>query len=85
MGKPGEEQIHFSPLVSLKIALHNTMLHRGLRKVRLAREMALHALRISRLLNVHHASRVEMLEKALHLTGSTVHARVERPKDDAIL
>jgi antitoxin HicB len=75
-GEPGEDLIRFSLLVRLKVALHNTMRTRGLRKSWLAQEMKLHAPQISRMLDVYHFSRVDMLEKALFLTGAIIHVSV---------
>lgn len=52
-----------------KVMLHQAMALEGIRKAELARRLDVHAPQVDRLLDLHHASRVDQLEKAIKATG----------------
>ncbi|WP_369311780.1 hypothetical protein [Providencia rettgeri] len=62
----------------LKIALHNAILETKTLRVDLARKMNINAQQIERLLDIHHASKVEVLEQALYLLGYDAHVTVQK-------
>lgn len=72
----------YLPILScLKIALHNAILETETLRVDLARKMNINAQQIERLLDIHYASKIDMLEQALYLLGYeatvSVHKRVQ--------
>lgn len=52
-----------------KVMLYQAMALEGIRKAELARRLDVHAPQVDRLLDLHHSSRVEQLEKAIKATG----------------
>ncbi|WP_455428389.1 hypothetical protein [Dryocola sp. LX212] len=67
-----EMNIHLPLLVAMKTALHNSLVESGTRRAHLARRLGIHAPQMNRLLDLNHFSRIEMLEKALILSGKSV-------------
>ena len=72
----------YLPIIScLKIALHNAILETKTLRVDLARKLNINAQQIERLLDIHHASKIDALEQALYLLGYeatvSVHKRVQ--------
>lgn len=65
-GRPG---VSPSPLSCLKLALHNGMIEKGLKKSDLARLLACHMPQIDRILDLNHESKLEQLERALAAIG----------------
>jgi len=72
-GRPG---VSPSPLSCLKLALHQGMIEKGLRKSDMARLLACHMPQIDRLLDLQHESRLEQLERALAAIGRCVVVQV---------
>lgn len=56
-------------LVAAKVALHNEMHRRGLRKSAMGRRLHWHRPQIDRLLDVRYASKMEQVEKAFDALG----------------
>jgi antitoxin HicB len=71
-----EKEIHLPVLIAMKAALHNSLLESGTRRTHLARQLGIHAPQMSRLLDLNHFSRVEMLERALLLSGKHIRLTV---------
>ena len=65
-GKPG---VSPTPLSCLKLALHQGMIEKNLKKTDLARMLACHMPQIDRLLDLNHESRLEQLERSLAAIG----------------
>ncbi|MBQ0439347.1 hypothetical protein [Providencia rettgeri] len=53
----------------LKIALHNAMLDSKIQRLDIARRLNINAQQIERLLDIHYASKLDILEQALYLLG----------------
>jgi len=70
--KKGEYLVGVPVLVAMKAVLHNAMIETGTRKADLARSMNLKGPQVDRLLDVHHPSKVESVEHAIHQLGRTV-------------
>ncbi len=68
----GEYLISIPVLVAMKVVLHNTMIEKGMRKADLGRSLNLKNPQIERLLDLHHSSKVESLEEAIHQLGRAV-------------
>lgn len=66
----------YSILVALKASLHNAMLETGTRKADLARKMGQNPQQIDRLMNVQHSSKVETVERALHLLNRDISVNI---------
>ncbi|WP_019218558.1 hypothetical protein [Bartonella florencae] len=64
--------VQVSLLVTLKIAIHNAMVEKNLRKADLMRLLKLHPIQIDRLLDLNHETKLEALESTLHILGKAV-------------
>jgi antitoxin HicB len=65
---PGEA-VRVPALVAAKIALHNEMRRRGLRKSAMRKRLQWHRPQIDRLLDVRYASKMDQVEKAFDALG----------------
>jgi antitoxin HicB len=74
--KRGQHLVSPPALASLKLALYESMRQDKLRKSELARRMGCHLMQIDRLLDVHHASRIDQIEAALSAMGRKLSIRV---------
>lgn len=68
----GEYLVGLPVLVAMKTVLHNSMIETGTRKAYLARRMNLKGPQVDRLLDVHHPSKAESVEHAIHQLRRTV-------------
>lgn len=68
----GEYLVSIPVLVAMKAVLHNAMIEKGIRKADLGRSLNLKNQQIERLLDVHHSSKVESVENAIHQLGRTI-------------
>ncbi len=70
-GKPrrGQRSVRPSALICVKLAVYQTMRDEGVRKAELARRLGWHLPQVDRLLDLHHASRLDQAEAALHALG----------------
>ncbi len=70
-GKPGRGQATVRPRAqaSIKLAIYQTMRDQGVRKSELARRLGWHLPQVDRLLDLHHASRLDQAETALAALG----------------
>ena len=62
-------------LACMKFAVYQTMRERGMRKTELARRLGWHLPQINRLLDLHHASRLDQAEAALQVLGKRLEVR----------
>ncbi|MET3560540.1 antitoxin HicB [Bartonella japonica] len=69
--------VEISLLVTLKIAIHNAMVEKNLRKADLTRLLKLHPIQIDRLLNLNHETKLETLESTLHILGKAVTVNIK--------
>jgi antitoxin HicB len=65
---PGEA-VRVPALVAAKVALHNEMRRRGLRKSAMRHRLKWHRPQIDRLLDVRYASKMDQVEKAFDALG----------------
>lgn len=63
-------------LVSVKVGLYQEMRRSGMRKSDLARKLRMHAPQVDRLLDLHHASRLDQMEAALGALGKHLDIRI---------
>jgi len=80
---PSEGKGPFVPVPALTVAkmeLHDAMLRAKVTKSELARRLDVHLPQVDRLLDVHHASRLDQLERAFQALGSRMVLSV-RPLD----
>ncbi|EPL9569658.1 hypothetical protein MMK73_001729 [Providencia rettgeri] len=69
----------YLPILScLKIALHNAILETKTLRIDLARKMNINAQQIERLLDIHYASKIDVLEQALYLLGYNTQVTVQK-------
>jgi antitoxin HicB len=71
----------YVPIPSLTVAkmeLHDEMLHRKISKSELARRLCAHPPQVDRLLDVHHASRLDQLERAFEALGTRMILAFQR-------
>ncbi|NGZ05721.1 MAG: type II toxin-antitoxin system HicB family antitoxin [Magnetococcales bacterium] len=73
----GRKTVSPSPLSCAKLAIHQAMLERGIRKSDLARIMKCHLPQIDRLLDLKHASRFEQIEEALAALGKRISVSIQ--------
>lgn len=71
--KDGQHLVSLSILQSLKVFLLNEMLSQGVRKAELARRLDVHMPQVDRLLDFHHSTKVEFVEKAFKKLGREVN------------
>jgi antitoxin HicB len=65
-----------SALAVLKLSIYSAMMSDKVRKTELARRLGMHLMQIDRLLDLHHASRIDQLELALRALNREVSIRV---------
>jgi antitoxin HicB len=66
-------------LTLAKMALHQAMLSRGVTKTHLAKQLRVHLPQVDRLLDIRHASRLDLLERALRATDTVMHVAFSMP------
>nr|CDP79433.1 putative transcriptional regulator [Bartonella schoenbuchensis] len=64
--------IEVSSLITLKIAIHNAMVEKNLRKADLVCLLQCHPIQIDRLLDLNHTTKLDALEYALLTLGKSV-------------
>lgn len=67
-------------LTELKVVLYRVMRESGVRKADLARRLNVHAPQIDRLLDLNHASRLDLIEAAFRALDRTIEFRVTGAK-----
>jgi len=65
----GERMVDLSAIGMAKTALHAAMMEEGVNRAALARRLGCHLEQVSRLLDLTHASKFEVLERALAAVG----------------
>jgi antitoxin HicB len=76
--KANEELVPLSALGMAKTALYDAMRVQGVGRAELARRLRWHLPQVSRLLDLHHASRMEYVETALAALGLRLIVDVAR-------
>ena len=74
--KRGQPVVRPSVLESAKLMIYSEMLSQGVRKSELARRLGWHMPQVDRLLDLHHASRMEHLESAARSLGREIRLSV---------
>lgn len=69
--------VEVSSLVILKIAIHNAMVEKNLRKADLTRLLKLNPIQIDRLLDLNHATKLDSLESTLITLGKEVTISIQ--------
>ncbi|WP_455475881.1 type II toxin-antitoxin system HicB family antitoxin [Bartonella sp. B17] len=69
--------VEVSSLITFKIAVHNAMIEKNLRKADLVRLLKLHPVQIDRLLDLNHATKLDVLESTLLTLGKEVTIKVQ--------
>ncbi|WP_375686506.1 MULTISPECIES: type II toxin-antitoxin system HicB family antitoxin [unclassified Bartonella] len=69
--------VEVSSLVTLKIAIHNAMIEKDLRKADLVRLLKLHPIQIDRLLDLNHATKLDALESTLIALGKEISINIQ--------
>lgn len=73
--KRGQDTVRPSALASMKLAIYQSMRDEGVRKSELARRLGWHLPQVDRLLDLHHASRLDQAEAALRVLGRRLEVR----------
>lgn len=73
--KRGRKVVRPSALASIKLAVYQSMRDEGVRKSELARRLGWHLPQVDRLLDLHHASRLDQAEAALLALGRRLEVR----------
>lgn len=68
----GEHLVKLPFRVSLKVALYNAMLEKGLRKADLARDLNWDQKQVDRLLSLNHSTKLEAIEEAFNVINKDV-------------
>jgi antitoxin HicB len=68
----GEHLVKLPFRVSLKVALYNAMLEKGLRKADLARDLKWDQKQVDRLLSLNHSTKLEAIEEAFNVINKDV-------------
>jgi antitoxin HicB len=69
---PGAVRVQMPSLVAYKVLLYRQMRAKGVNKAKLARDMGCHLPQIDRLLDLNHASRLDVLDNAFRALGKDV-------------
>lgn len=72
----GQRLVRPSALAAIKLAIYQTMRNEGVRKAELARRLGWHMPQVDRLLDLHHASRLDQAEAALTALGHRLEVQV---------
>jgi antitoxin HicB len=72
----GQRTVRPSALVAIKLAIYQAMREKGVRKAALARRLGWHLPQVDRLLDRHHASRLDQVEAAIAALGLRLEVRV---------
>lgn len=72
----GERTVRPSALACVKLSVYQAMREQGVRKSDLARRLGWHLPQVDRLLDLHHASRLEQAEAALAALGRRIELNV---------
>lgn len=70
--KPGQINIDLPTSVSAKVLLLNEMVAQNMRPVDLARRMQVRPQEVTRLLDLHHPTKIDTVAAALHAIGRTL-------------
>lgn len=73
----GRPTVALPALTAAKLALYETMRSQGVRKAELARRLGRHMPQVDRLLDLHHASRLDQVEAALAALGKRLCVEVQ--------
>jgi antitoxin HicB len=73
--KRGRKVVRPSALASIKLAVYQSMRDEGVRKSELARRLGWHLPQVDRLLDLHHASRLDQAKAALLALGRRLEVR----------
>ncbi|MFT4190438.1 MAG: type II toxin-antitoxin system HicB family antitoxin [Comamonas sp.] len=65
----GQERVALPALVAAKVLLARTMQEQGVRKADLVRDLGVNPPQVDRLLDLHHSSKIELVEAALRRLG----------------
>ena len=63
-------------LTAVKVSLYLTARQQGITKAVLGRRLNLHGPQVDRLFNVRHSSKIEEIDRALHVMGKRLEARI---------
>ena len=72
----GKAMVNVSPLAVPKIELYNAMRKKKITKAELGRRLGWHMPQVDRVLDVHHASRMDRLQKALEAVDRRMEVTV---------
>ncbi|HMM77686.1 MAG TPA: type II toxin-antitoxin system HicB family antitoxin [Gammaproteobacteria bacterium] len=75
--KRGQRTVRPSAQTCIKLSIYQTMRDEGVRKAELARRLGWHMPQVDRLLDLHHASRLDQAEAALSALGRELAVQVE--------
>lgn len=67
--KSGQYTVKLPLLQTMKVFLLNEMLRQGVRKAEMARRLEVHMPQVDRLLDLHHSTKAEFIERALAKLG----------------
>ena len=74
--KRGQHSVRPSALACVKLCIYQAMRDEGVRKSELARRLGWHMPQVDRLLDLHHASRLDQAEAALNALGRRLEVSV---------
>ena len=74
----GRTRVTLPTLTAAKVLLYQAMCEEGVRKVDLARRLDCHMPQVDRLLNLHHASRLDQLDAAFRALNRHMNVSVEQ-------
>ncbi len=76
--QPGQHTVRPCAQACIKLAIYQIMRDDGVKKSELARRLGWHLPQVDRLLDLHHASRLEQAEAALSSLGCRLEVSVDR-------
>ena len=79
--KRGQRVVEPPAIASMKLAVYAAMREGHVRKTDLARRLGWHLMQVDRLLDLHHASRVEQIEAALSAMNRRLAIRVDKQSE----
>ena len=73
----GQRTVRPATQAAIKLSIYQAMRDQGVRKTELARRLGWHLPQVDRMLDIHHASRLEHVEAAIASLGRKLEVRVD--------
>ncbi len=80
----GGVRVTVPTLTAIKVMLYQGMRDQGIGKAELARRLGWHLPQVDRVLDVHHSSRLDRMDAALHAIGRQLEVRIRNAETETL-